>query len=91
MPLTIIETFVGAGGAHLGFKNAGFESVLVNDIDADTIKTLIQNKVVREDQCLTCPIEDITAERLKGCNPDVFFGGIVCKGFSMAEIGRAHV
>jgi DNA (cytosine-5)-methyltransferase 1 len=86
MPLTIIETFVGAGGAHLGFKNAGFESVLVNDIDSDTIKTLIQNKVVREDQCLTCPIEDITAERLNGCNPDVLFGGIVCKGFSMAGV-----
>ncbi len=27
--LTIVETFVGAGGAHLGFKNAGFTSLLV--------------------------------------------------------------
>lgn len=86
MPLTILETFVGAGGAHLGFKNAGFESVLVNDIDPDTIKTLIQNKVVREDQCLTCPIEEITEGQLKGLNPDVLFGGIVCKGFSMAGV-----
>jgi DNA (cytosine-5)-methyltransferase 1 len=84
--LSIIETFVGAGGAHLGFKNAGFESVLVNDIDPDTIKTLIQNKVVREDQCLTCPIEEITEGQLKGLNPDVLFGGIVCKGFSMAGV-----
>jgi DNA (cytosine-5)-methyltransferase 1 len=86
MPLTILETFVGAGGAHLGFKNAGFESVLVNDIDPDTIKTLIQNNVVREDQCLTCPIEEITEGQLKGLNPDVLFGGIVCKGFSMAGV-----
>lgn len=86
MPLTILETFVGAGGAHLGFKNAGFESVLVNDIDPDTIKTLIQNKVVREDQCLTCPIEEVTEDQLKGFNPDVLFGGIVCKGFSMAGV-----
>jgi DNA (cytosine-5)-methyltransferase 1 len=77
---------VGAGGAHLGFKNAGFESVLVNDIDPDTIKTLIQNNVVREDQCLTCPIEEITEGQLKGLNPDVLFGGIVCKGFSMAGV-----
>jgi len=84
--LSIIETFVGAGGAHLGFKNAGFESVLVNDIDPDTIKTLIQNKVVREDQCLSCPIEEITEEMLNGHNPDVLFGGIVCKGFSMAGV-----
>ena len=86
MPLTILETFVGAGGAHLGFKNAGFESVLVNDIDPDTIKTLIQNKVVREHQCLTCPIEEVTEGQLKGLNPDVLFGGIVCKGFSMAGV-----
>jgi DNA (cytosine-5)-methyltransferase 1 len=86
MPLTILETFVGAGGAHLGFKNAGFESVLVNDIDPDTIKTLIQNKVVREDQCLTCPIEEVTEDQLKGLHPDVLFGGIVCKGFSMAGV-----
>ena len=84
--LSIIETFVGAGGAHLGFKNAGFESVLVNDIDPDTIKTLIQNKVVREDQCLTCPIEEITEGQLKGLYSDVLFGGIVCKGFSMAGV-----
>jgi len=84
--LSIIETFVGAGGAHLGFKNAGFESVLVNDIDPDTIKTLIQNKVVREHQCLTCPIEEVTEDQLKGLNPDVLFGGIVCKGFSMAGV-----
>ncbi len=84
--LSIIETFVGAGGAHLGFKNAGFESVLVNDIDPDTIKTLIQNKVVREDQCLTCPIEEVTEDQLKGLYSDVLFGGIVCKGFSMAGV-----
>ena len=25
--LTIVETFVGAGGAHLGFKKAGFKSI----------------------------------------------------------------
>jgi len=84
--LSIIETFVGAGGAHLGFKNAGFESVLVNDIDPDTIKTLIQNNVVREHQCLTCPIEEVTEDQLKGLYSDVLFGGIVCKGFSMAGV-----
>ena len=28
--LTIVETFVGCGGAHLGFQQNGFESLLVN-------------------------------------------------------------
>ena len=88
--LTIVETFVGAGGAHMGFMKAGFKSLFVNDIDRDTIKTLIQNNVIDKDLCLTCPIEDITKEmiddKLQGQIPDVLFGGIVCKGFSLAGV-----
>ena len=86
---TMVETFVGCGGAHLGFKNNGFRSLLVNDIDENMIKTLIQNKMVNESQCLTCSIEDITPdimrEKIKE-DVDVLFGGIVCKGFSMAGV-----
>jgi len=83
---TIAETFVGAGGAHLGFINAGFKSIFVNDIDKDTIKTLIINKVVKEEECFIGPIEDISEDRLKDIHPDVLFGGIVCKGFSLAGV-----
>ena len=62
--LTIVETFVGAGGAHLGFKNAGYKSLLVNDIDKDTINTLLLNNVISKENYLLCPIEDITKEIL---------------------------
>ena len=44
--LTIVETFVGCGGAHLGFKQNGFKSLLVNDIDKDMIATLLKNKCI---------------------------------------------
>ena len=37
---TIFETFVGAGGSHLGFKNKGFIAKYVNDIDPNFLKTL---------------------------------------------------
>lgn len=88
--LTIVETFVGAGGAHLGFKNAGFHSLLVNDNEKDTIDTLLLNKVIQDDQYLLSPIEDITQEMLLSKigdkNVDVLFGGIVCKGFSLAGV-----
>jgi len=88
--LTIVETFVGAGGAHLGFKNAGFKSLLVNDIDKDTIDTLLLNKVISDDQYLLTPIENITQEmilsKIGNKNVDVLFGGIVCKGFSLAGV-----
>ena len=88
--LTIVETFVGAGGALLGFKQAGFKTLFVNDIDSDMIQTLVQNQAVTEEQCITCPIEELTEvmvrEKCKGETLDVLFGGIVCKGFSLAGV-----
>lgn len=87
---TIVETFVGCGGAHLGFKQNGFESLLVNDIDKNMISTLLKNKCITEDIAFTCPVEkltnDIISNRIKGKNVDVLFGGIVCKGFSLAGV-----
>lgn len=88
--LTIVETFVGAGGAHLGFKQAGYTSLLVNDNEKDTIDTLLLNKVIDKDQYLLCPIEDITEQSIQSKigdkQVDVLFGGIVCKGFSLAGV-----
>lgn len=89
MPFTIVETFVGAGGAHLGFQKAGFETVFVNDIDKDTIDTLLRNRAIREDQYILGPIEELTESQIREkCkeSPDVLFGGIVCKGFSLAGV-----
>ena len=43
MSYSVFETFVGAGGSHLGFKNNGFKSIFVNDIDENCIKTLLFN------------------------------------------------
>lgn len=28
---TIVETFVGCGGAHIGFKNNGFNSLILQN------------------------------------------------------------
>mgnify|MGYP006081925585 CR=1 FL=1 len=87
---TIVETFVGCGGAHLGFKQNGFESLLVNDIDENMIATLLKNKCITEDSSYTGPIEKLTNEiilnKIKDKNVDVLFGGIVCKGFSLAGV-----
>jgi DNA (cytosine-5)-methyltransferase 1 len=85
--LTIAETFVGAGGAHIGFKNEGFETVFVNDIDENMIKTLLKNQLVTENQVIRGTIENITEENIPSNKPiDVLFGGIVCKGFSLAGV-----
>lgn len=89
---TIFETFVGSGGSHLGFKNNQFKSAYVNDISPLCIKTLLYNNPEIKNTAIVS-IEDITKLNPKKIlkdlkmNPgdlDVMFGGIVCKGFSLA-------
>lgn len=89
---TILETFVGAGGSHLGFKRAGFKSVFVNDIDKNFLKTLCYNNpeteksaIISNDDILNLDGNKILSQtNLKSGQLDVMFGGIVCKGFSLA-------
>lgn len=92
MQYTIFETFVGAGGSHIGFKKAGFKSVFVNDISKNCLKTLLfNNPEIKKTAIISC--EDITkldGNKILGDlgfkegQLDVMFGGIVCKGFSLA-------
>ena len=92
MKYTVLETFVGAGGSHLGFKNNGFKSVFVNDIDDNALKTLLHNNhdiertaVVSNEDIMLLDGDKILKETgLKQKEADVMFGGIVCKGFSLA-------
>ena len=92
MKFTIFETFVGAGGSHLGFKNNGFKSIFVNDIEQNCIDTLLFNNPEIKDTALV-RVEDMTKldakeilqkTKMKPKEVDVMFGGIVCKGFSLA-------
>lgn len=89
---TIFETFVGAGGSHLGFKNNGFISKYVNDIESNCLKTLLYNnpeieKTAYVDNSDIMEIDENTiSDKIKMTQGelDVMFGGIVCKGFSLA-------
>lgn len=90
---TIFETFVGAGGSHLGFMQENFKTVYVNDFVKECLDTLIfNNRNILEEGALVdnTPIEQIRPRELrekikldKG-ELDVMFGGVVCKGFSLA-------
>lgn len=89
---TIFETFVGAGGSHIGFKNNGFKSVFVNDNNKDCIETLLLNnpeikKTAVVDRGSIIDIDSsklLSKMKLEKGELDVMFGGIVCKGFSLA-------
>lgn len=89
---TIYETFVGAGGSHLGFKQNGFLSKYVNDFCHEAIQTLLLNNpeisetaYVDETSIVdVIPAELLEQTKMKKGELDVLFGGIVCKGFSLA-------
>ncbi len=89
---TIFETFVGAGGSHIGFTQAGFISVYANDNEQTCLDTLVLNNPNLEKTTIldNRSILDIKPKKLfsklkfKKGEIDVFFGGIVCKGFSLA-------
>lgn len=90
---TIFETFVGAGGSHRGFKEMGFKSVYVNDFEENCIKTLKHNNpdLISDGTYIdNRSIVDINSSELRKklkVEPkeiDIMFGGVVCKGFSLA-------
>jgi DNA (cytosine-5)-methyltransferase 1 len=86
---TIAETFVGAGGSHLGFKNQGFKTLYVNEWNKDCIETLkynnpeiFENAIIDNKDINNIDLQFLS-NKLKG-RVDVLFGGVVCKGFSLA-------
>lgn len=76
----IIELFAGAGGLAIGLKNAGFNTLLLNDIDKDSCKTLSKNtdyEVINDD------IKNLSFKKYKD-KVDVLSGGFPCQAFSYA-------
>lgn len=77
-----ISLFSGAGGMDVGFKAAGFEVVLANEIDNHAIKTFRVNH--SETEMLEGDIESFMDEFCSYSGVDVVFGGPPCQGFSVA-------
>ncbi|HEL2040793.1 TPA: DNA cytosine methyltransferase [Streptococcus suis] len=89
----LFETFVGAGGSHIGFMKENFVSVYVNDFVDECLKTLSYNNpnLALEgtflDNTSIIEIDPRALRRELGIEKgeiDVLFGGVVCKGFSLA-------
>lgn len=72
---SVIELFAGAGGMALGFKQAGFQTVLANEWDREACDTLRANIT---DRVLNCAIQEVK----QFPKADVVAGGPPCQGFS---------
>ncbi|EAH7701686.1 DNA cytosine methyltransferase [Campylobacter upsaliensis] len=89
MKYNIVEFFVGAGGSHLGFMQEGFSTLYANDFDSNALKTLEHNNKKHLQNAIldSTDITQLNPKELKkkvDSSVDVMFGGIVCKGFSLA-------
>ena len=76
-----ISLFTGAGGMDVGFKRAGIDVVLANELVPHACDTYEANhtgtKLLRGD------IKEYMNEFTEGC-ADIVFGGPPCQGFSVA-------
>ncbi|WP_104735531.1 DNA cytosine methyltransferase [Hanstruepera ponticola] len=90
--MNVIDLFSGCGGLALGFKWAGFNTLLASDVDENCEKTYKFNfprvPFIRED------LRDISTNQIKSQvteSVDVVIGGPPCQGFSLANKNRNKV
>ena len=77
----LIELFAGAGGLAIGMEKAGFETVLLSEIDKYACQTLRQNRP--EWNVVEGDINKLDFK--KYCNSiDIISGGFPCQAFSYA-------
>lgn len=90
---TSIDLFSGCGGLSLGFKMAGFNSILASDIDENCALTFKRNFPNTPFLCkdiTTISKEEI--DEIIGNNiPDIIIGGPPCQGFSLANKNRNKI
>ncbi len=78
---TVLELFAGAGGLALGLENAGFKTVLLNEIDKHAAATLRLNRPDWE--VLEGDIHKLDFSEYEN-KVDVVSGGFPCQSFSYA-------
>ena len=80
-PYKLVELFAGGGGLALGMEQAGFESVLLNEMDKHACSTLRHNRpnwnIVEGD------ISKVDFTKIED-EVDVLTGGFPCQAFSYA-------
>lgn len=92
--LPIISVFCGAGGLDLGFRGAGFRSVLACDNSTPAIQTYNANtkgRVARKTDLATLTTDEFLAlveAAAGGEKPVGLIGGPPCQGFSRANIQK---
>jgi len=94
--LTVVDLFAGCGGLSLGLERAGFETVFVNELHPDAMKTFVMNRPnspIQDPKYQVLDILRITRKKIdleslashlnkKYKGIDLVVGGPPCQGFS---------
>jgi DNA (cytosine-5)-methyltransferase 1 len=78
---SLVELFAGGGGLALGMEKAGFESILLNELDKHACKTLKHNRP--EWNVVEGDISNIDFTKIEQ-DVDILTGGFPCQAFSYA-------
>ena len=91
---TLVDLFAGCGGLALGFHQAGFKTLLANELHADPASTYKYNLLPDSaESMLIGPIQKVLKNRhlddlgIEKGDVDCLAGGPPCQGFSMAGRG----
>jgi len=76
-----VEVCAGCGGMGTGFIRAGFDPLLINEIDKSCCATLRKNHPRHADRVKECGMQELS---LAGMSPDLLMGGVPCQAFSQA-------
>lgn len=86
--MKVISLFSGAGGMDIGFKQAGFQTVLCIEQDPSCCKTLKKNmphtKIVEGDITKISGKQILDYAKIKPLEAAVVLGGPPCQSFSLA-------
>lgn len=75
------EVCAGCGGLSAGFIEAGFEPLIINEIDPVCCRTLRANHPSHASRVKNCSMVDLS---LSGQDVDLLMGGVPCQAFSQA-------
>ena len=91
---TLVDLFAGCGGLGLGFHQAGFKTLLANELHPDPASTYQYNLLPEsENSMIVGPIQKVLNNRhldklgIEKGDVDCLAGGPPCQGFSMAGRG----
>ena len=94
---TLVDLFAGCGGLGLGFHNAGFETILANEIHPDPAETYVENLLKEHpERMFVGSISSVFSNKrlaktsIKKHEVTCVAGGPPCQGFSMAGAGLAN-